>query len=125
MKKVKHLLTVSLLTVGLTACGSDVIAADDIKKMSAVEIATLFCNAMKESDVEQLKVLVTDPEIWQRKFEHRFSSEDQLKRIKLKAEKYDCTIVETKERPKYTKFQFKNFRKVIVKKENGINVLSL
>lgn len=125
MKKIKHLLGLSTLAVSLSACGSDVSAAEDIKKMSAVEIATLYCTAMKESNIDQLKVLVTNPEVWQRMKESRYANDDRIKRTKLKAEKYDCTITETKERTKYTKFKFKNFRKVIVKKENGLNILSL
>lgn len=125
MKTVKSILTVGVITALLVGCGSDVIAADDIKKMSALEVATLYCNAMKESDIDQLKVLVTDKDSLETLMSARFSSEKAIAKTKLKAEKYDCTITESKEYDRYTRFHFKNFKKVYVYKENGLNVLKI
>lgn len=125
MKKVKHLLAVGLVTAGLVGCGSEVIADEDLAKMSAPELATLYCTAMKDTNLEQLQLLVGNENDWKEFKSIYFANEKEIAKHKTKAEKYDCEIVETKESKKHTKFYFKKFKKVYVYKENNINTLKL
>lgn len=125
MKNVKSMLAVGLLTTSLSACSGDVISADEIKKMEADELATLYCTAIKETNIDQLEVLVTDKFAWEDMKNSRYSDEKSIAKSKLKAEKFDCTITNTKKRDKYTKFYFKNFKTTYVYHENGMNVLKI
>lgn len=125
MNMIKKTLTVGVISASLLGCGSDVVASDDINNMSAVELATLYCTATKETNIEQLKVLVSDSDVWQMMVDSKFANEKEIARTKLKAEKFDCTITNTKKRKKYTKFYFKNFKTTYVYHENGMNVLKI
>lgn len=125
MKVISKIIAVGLTSVALTACADDVVSADEVKKMEAAELATLYCTATKETNIEQLKVLISDSDAWQMMKDSKYANDKEIARAKLKAEKFDCTITNTKKREKYTKFYFKNFKTTYVYHENGVNVLKI
>lgn len=125
MLNLKKLIIAGLVVSSLSACADDVVGANEVKKMEAAELATLYCTAIKETNIDQLEVLVTDKFAWEDMKNSRYSDEKSIAKSKLKAEKFDCTITDTKKREKYTKFYFKNFKTTYVYHENGMNVLKI
>ncbi|RZG16730.1 hypothetical protein EXT47_05225 [Pseudoalteromonas sp. CO342X] len=125
MKKVKNLFATCLVFSSLVGCGGNVIADEGLAKLSAIELATLYCAAMKDTNLEQLKVLVGNEKDWNEFRSIYFANDKEIAKHKAKAEKYNCEVVQAKESKKHTKIYFKKFKNVYVYKENGINTLKL
>lgn len=125
MRIIRTLLIACTTSVALLGCGSEVVASEELKSLKASELASLYCNAMKRADLEQLKQLINNQNRWEEFRSIYFSNEKEIEKHKVKAEKYDCAIVKTKERESYTKFYFRQFRTVYVYHENGKNLLKL